>query len=166
MTLPFFHTNINIEEVSVIAKNFMDYYFSQNLICPIVLSGVIGAGKSTFVKACLHYLSVLHSGQVFTSPSFTIVNEYIMDDISIVQQYPHFYTRLSHQPMIYHIDLYRLKTPREADDIGIFDIIAHHICFIEWPENIHGNIPYPLYYIDISIESEIHRSIHIALLHS
>ena len=54
----------------------------------LVLSGELGAGKTKFVEGILSYFDLQDE---ISSPTFTIVNEYKNDKISI-----------------YHFDLYRL----------------------------------------------------------
>ena len=60
-----------------------------------------------------------------SSPSFSIVNEYVLD-----------------QDKLYHFDFYRIQTEEEALDIGIEDYLdAGHWNMIEWPEKIKNLLP-------------------------
>ncbi len=81
-----------------------------------LFSGKIGAGKTTLIqRICSHF----NVEDEVTSPSYSLVNEYHGNEI------------------IYHIDLYRLKSIEEALDIGIEEyLFSHHYCFIEWPSLI------------------------------
>ena len=60
--------------------------------------GDMGAGKTTLIKALCHCLGVT---EMVTSPTFSIVNEYI-----------------GSSSKIYHFDFYRLKNETEALDMG------------------------------------------------
>ena len=59
----------------------------------IVLSGELGSGKTKFTQGILAYFGL---DDEISSPTFTIVNEYIKDDINI-----------------YHFDVYRLSDSSE-----------------------------------------------------
>lgn len=78
--------------------------------------GELGAGKTTLIKALCRELGVEDQA---TSPSFSIVNEYL---------------DAARRP-VYHFDLYRLKSVRELEDIGFHEYLdSGHYCFVEWPE--------------------------------
>ena len=80
-----------------------------------LFTGYLGAGKTTMIQKIMHYLG---SDDEITSPTFTLVNEYI---------YP--------QGVAYHLDLFRIKDTDEAIHIGIEDYLdSGFYCFIEWPE--------------------------------
>jgi len=84
---------------------------------PIILfTGELGAGKTTLIKAIGLLLNIDNQ---MNSPSFGIVNSYDTID----------------KKKYYHIDLYRLKSPEEAFDIGLFEVLdSGDVCWIEWPE--------------------------------
>ena len=86
--------------------------------------GKMGAGKTTFVKAVCEELGV---GDVITSPTFAIVNEYTIDQSPLT---------------IYHFDFYRIKKLEEVYDMGYEDYFySGALCFIEWPELIEPLLP-------------------------
>lgn len=83
----------------------------------VLLRGDLGAGKTTLVKGIASAFEAASAENV-TSPTFTLVHEY---------QGP-FAT-------LYHIDLYRVDTPRQLETLGIDDLIAENsILLIEWGE--------------------------------
>lgn len=86
--------------------------------------GKMGAGKTTFIKAVCEELGV---GDVITSPTFAIVNEYDSETQALT---------------IYHFDFYRIKKIEEVYDMGYEDYFyGGGLCFIEWPELIEELLP-------------------------
>jgi|SRR5690606_10151193 len=84
--------------------------------------GEMGAGKTTFIKAICEHLGV---GDATASPTFSIVNEYT-----------------SPLGPIYHFDFYRIKSEREAFDMGYEEYFySGNYCFVEWPDKIAGLLP-------------------------
>ena len=88
-------------------------------IAVLHLSGDLGAGKTTLVRGFLAALG--NTGRV-KSPTYTLVESYELDH------------RTAH-----HLDLYRLKTPEEAEGLGLRDLEG--IVLIEWPEKGVGHVP-------------------------
>ncbi|POR21199.1 tRNA (adenosine(37)-N6)-threonylcarbamoyltransferase complex ATPase subunit type 1 TsaE, partial [Flavobacterium columnare] len=89
----------------------------------ILFNGEMGAGKTTFIKTLCKVLGVKDAT---SSPTFSLVNEYEANN---------------HQ-IIYHFDVYRLKSQTEALDMGIDEYLySGHWCFIEWAEKISDLIP-------------------------
>ncbi|MGB4292602.1 MAG: tRNA (adenosine(37)-N6)-threonylcarbamoyltransferase complex ATPase subunit type 1 TsaE [Bacteroidales bacterium] len=102
-------------------------------------SGPLGSGKTTIIKAICKKLGAVDS---VTSPSFTLVNEYLTD---------------SGEP-VYHIDLYRIKNISEAYDFGIEEYLyGTSYCFIEWPEIIKELLPENTVRIKISVGPQEER---------
>src|SRR5580698_3973405 len=83
----------------------------------VLLRGDLGAGKTTLVKGIAAGFGVAEEEDV-TSPTFTLIHEY-------------------HGPRanLYHIDLYRIDTPRELETLGLDDLRTENsILLIEWGE--------------------------------
>lgn len=108
----------------------------------ILFNGSMGAGKTTLIsKLCKN----LGSTDDISSPTFSIVNEYH-----------------SSIGKIYHFDFYRIESLEEAFDIGLEEYLySNDYCFIEWAEKIEELLPKSYLIINISIHSEIERSIEI-----
>lgn len=115
----------NIEEMYDLAGEF-----AKNIIEGEVytFTGDLGAGKTTFVQGIL---KVLGAEGPFTSPTFTIVNQYNLSN------------RVNKNiKTIYHIDAYRISS-EDTDSIGFFEMLndSNGLILIEWPEKIQNNIP-------------------------
>jgi tRNA threonylcarbamoyladenosine biosynthesis protein TsaE len=93
--------------------------------------GVMGAGKTTFIKALCKALGV--NGNV-TSPTFALVNEY----------------NAGNNGMVYHFDFYRINKPEEVFDFGCEEYFASSgYCFVEWPEKAEIALPSDISRVDI-----------------
>jgi tRNA threonylcarbamoyladenosine biosynthesis protein TsaE len=87
----------------------------------LLLSGELGAGKTSLVKGIAEGLGVKHE---ITSPTFTLMNIY----------------KIKKNKKLIHIDTYRLKDEKGLLEIGVEDYLSKldTICIIEWPEKIAG----------------------------
>jgi tRNA threonylcarbamoyladenosine biosynthesis protein TsaE len=109
-----------------------------------LLSGEMGAGKTTFVKALCHQLGVTDT---MGSPTFSIINEYAAP-----------------QGKVYHFDFFRIKNEAEAFDIGSEEyFFSGNYCFIEWPEKVAGIIPDTHVSVELTLESETLRTIALSV---
>ena len=106
----------------------------------VLLTGDLGAGKTTFVSGALTELG--YTDHVI-SPTFNILKCYFEVN-----------------PIIYHIDAYRLED--QNIDIGLEEYIeGNGICFIEWPVFIAPLIPAKHLEISIKRLSDEEREIEI-----
>jgi len=96
---------------------------TQNLNHKIILiSGEMGAGKTTLIKQVLSDLNVIDN---VSSPTFSIINEY----------------KTKSKDVVYHMDLYRINKIEELEGIGFFEYLeSGNLCFIEWGEIIEKMI--------------------------
>jgi tRNA threonylcarbamoyladenosine biosynthesis protein TsaE len=105
----------------------------------VQLSGDLGAGKTTLVRATLRALG--HEGRV-RSPTYTLVEPYSLDTET--------------GPLdVYHFDLYRFADPAEWADAGFreyFDRGA--VCLVEWPQQAGGLLGVPDLEFALEIEGE------------
>lgn len=108
------------------------------------VEGSMGAGKTTTINAICRAMGIEES----SSPTFSLVNEY----------------ETNKKVKVYHFDLYRLESLREALDIGIEEYLeAEAYLFIEWPEIIQSIMPLPHYRMAIE-DTEQNRVIRIFLI--
>jgi tRNA threonylcarbamoyladenosine biosynthesis protein TsaE len=83
----------------------------------VLLRGDLGAGKTTLVKGIAAGFEAASEDDV-TSPTFTLVHEYRGPSVNL-----------------YHIDLYRVDTPRQLETLGLDDLISgNSVLLIEWGE--------------------------------
>lgn len=88
----------------------------------VTIAGDLGAGKTTLAQAICRGYGVRDE---VTSPTFNLVHTYT-----------------SPRGTVYHLDLYRLKSPDELTNIGWDEIIAADaLVLIEWPERAGSQIP-------------------------
>ena len=84
----------------------------------VLISGEMGVGKTTLIKEVLLSMKVIEN---VSSPTFSIINEYITGQNKIV----------------YHMDLYRIKNISEIEGIGFFEYLeSGNLCIIEWGDMI------------------------------
>lgn len=81
----------------------------------VLLSGDLGAGKSTLARAMIRTLAD-DPGLDVPSPTYTLVQAY------------------ETVPPIAHADLYRLSDPQEIDELGLEDAAEEGIVLCEWPD--------------------------------
>ena len=83
----------------------------------IAFRGDLGAGKTAFTRGLARGLG---STDRVTSPTYTIVNEY-----------------LGGKMPLFHFDMYRLGSSDELFDIGWEDYLERGgVCAVEWSENV------------------------------
>jgi tRNA threonylcarbamoyladenosine biosynthesis protein TsaE len=129
----------SIAQLPIIASEILS--FAQNTRI-FLFYGDMGAGKTTLIKALCECLGTT---EPVTSPTFSIVNEYI-----------------GQSNKIYHFDFYRLKNQTEALDLGYEEYFySDAYCFIEWPEKISGLLPENYISIQIKVIDRNTRGIFI-----
>ncbi len=105
----------------------------------VLLDGAMGAGKTTLVK---EIASELGSVDCVTSPTFAIVNEYILGD----------------GESMFHFDMYRIERIEEAYDMGFLEYLnSGALCFIEWAERVEELLPEDAMVVRIAAPSECER---------
>ena len=86
----------------------------------IALFGGLGMGKTAFTRGLCRGLG---TGEVVSSPTFALVNEY------------------TGRCPVYHFDMYRVTTWDDLYSTGFFDYQGNGVMVIEWSENIEGALP-------------------------
>lgn len=111
----------------------------------VLLRGDLGAGKTTLVKGIAAAFEAAAEEDV-TSPTFTLVHEY-----------------RGPRANLYHIDLYRIDTPRELETLGLDDLRSENsVLLIEWGEKFPLLIRERDVEIALEREGESGRRIRIA----
>lgn len=108
----------------------------------IVISGDLGAGKTTTVKLLGDQLGI---STPMTSPTFALLNEYE-----------------SNYGPVYHFDLYRLGDEEELLDLGFEEYLTENAwVFIEWPELVVNLLPEDFCRLNIEVTGPSSRKISI-----
>lgn len=87
------------------------------------LSGELGSGKTTFVKALV---GGMEASTPATSPTYALVHHYDAP-----------------RGAVYHVDCYRLRKPEEAHDLDWERLTSGSALLIEWPERAGAWAPRP-----------------------
>jgi tRNA threonylcarbamoyladenosine biosynthesis protein TsaE len=102
----------------------------------VALSGELGTGKTRFVKGVCE---AFRAHNQVTSPSFIILNRYEGSD------------NRGGELLIYHLDLYRVKSVEEIYDIGFEEFFyGDGICLIEWAELLGDLLPHRRYEVRLA----------------
>jgi tRNA threonylcarbamoyladenosine biosynthesis protein TsaE len=124
-------TTHSAEETITLGRSLAELLHPPKLV---LLRGDLGAGKTTLVKGIAEGFQAAREEDV-TSPTFTLVHEY-----------------RGPRANLYHIDLYRVDTPRELETLGLDDLFApDSILLIEWGEK------FPRFERDCDVEISLER---------
>ena len=89
----------------------------------VLLIGNLGAGKTTLAKGIVQGLGVATAEEV-SSPTFTLIHEY------------------GAPPAVYHVDLYRLDSARDAATLGLDELFdSSAMVLVEWGERFPKLMP-------------------------
>jgi len=117
----------------------------SQLVAPILilLSGDLGAGKTTLTKGIVSGLGAAEEEEV-TSPTFTLVHKY------------------GREPRVYHVDLYRIDGSRDLDTLGLEDLFAEPaVVIVEWAEKLTLRTDWPIVRIYVKHTGEDTRRISV-----
>lgn len=107
-------TTHSAEETVALGRTLADILLPPKIV---LLRGDLGAGKTTLVKGIAEAFHAAAAEDV-TSPTFTLIHEYRGPNANL-----------------FHIDLYRVDTPRQLETLGLDDLITENsILLIEWGE--------------------------------
>ena len=105
----------NLQELPYVAKEILRCSYPHK---KFLFYADMGVGKTTLIKELSLQLGVK---DIVSSPTFSIVNEYV----------------ISMNEKVYHFDFYRLRDEQEAYDMGYEEYFyGDDYCFVEWPEKI------------------------------
>jgi len=111
--------NYSLDDLSSTAKKILEN--AKHKI--FLFYGEMGMGKTTLIKELTKQLGVKEEA---SSPTFSIVNEYISNK----------------KETVYHFDFYRINHEEEAYDIGLEEYLYNDAwCFIEWPSVLENLLP-------------------------
>ena len=112
----------------------------------VILRGDLGAGKTTLVKGMAAALGAADADGV-TSPTFTLVHEY-----------------KGRKTRIFHLDLYRIETEAELENVGVWEIAdaGDALILVEWGDRFPSLVARADAEIAITPgENETERLLHI-----
>ena len=116
---PLIITSVSIEQTDALGRTLGALLYPGDLV---LLLGDLGSGKTHLAKGIV---AGLGSGELVTSPSFVLVNEYRVQDITI-----------------YHADLYRIESPDELLGIGLEEAWGGpNISLVEWADRAGARLP-------------------------
>jgi tRNA threonylcarbamoyladenosine biosynthesis protein TsaE len=101
----------------------------------VALSGDLGAGKTSLTRGILAELGLEEDAP---SPSFALVIPYAPPQIRLP---------------LWHVDLYRLDSPEDAEELGLDDALYDGALVIEWPERLAWLWPQTLH-LHISLPAD------------
>lgn len=124
----------DLDQMDMAVSHILEHTKSKTLL----FYGEMGAGKTTLIRALV---SALGAEEPASSPTFSLVNEY-----------------LTPQGSIYHFDFYRINSEAEALDMGIEDYFDSPAWkFIEWPQKINGLLEENTQKVEILVKSQDSR---------
>jgi tRNA threonylcarbamoyladenosine biosynthesis protein TsaE len=113
---------INKAQTKQLAKVVANIIKHNKKPVSILLKGNLGAGKTTFSKYLINYIFGFSSNKLkVVSPSFGIIKNYSLKN-----------------KILNHIDLYRINSILELENLGMQEILQTSICIIEWAEKLEN----------------------------
>ncbi len=107
----------------------------------VMLSGELGAGKTTLAKGIVGGLGAAREEEV-TSPTFTLVHAF------------------HNHGKVYHVDLYRVADFRSLETLGLEDILAEPaVVIVEWSERLALRTDWPVLQVHLEHVDEHSRRI-------
>jgi tRNA threonylcarbamoyladenosine biosynthesis protein TsaE len=103
----------------------------------VLLAGGLGAGKTLFTGGLAAGLGV---EETVVSPSFVLVRQYRSGFLPIV-----------------HVDVYRLGSLNEFDDLDVFDLASNGVLVIEWGDALEAVIPEDHLRVEFEVEPDSAR---------
>lgn len=108
----------------------------------VVLAGGLGAGKTLLTRGIATGLGV---DEPVLSPSFVLVREY----------------RSGFMPIV-HVDVYRLGSINEFEDLDVFEMSRDGLLIIEWGDAVDALLPRDHLRIEFEVDAEECRTLRFA----
>ena len=132
------YDSLSTKDTYDIARKLGEQACAGDVVC---LIGDLGVGKTLFSQGFAKGLGI---EEIVSSPTFTIVNEYLG------------------QRELIHFDMYRLSSADELFDIGWEDYLSRGaVCAVEWSENVQDAFFGDEIVVRIEKRSETERKITI-----
>lgn len=117
--------SVEVKDLKALSK-YAKEFVSQTKNAVVTLTGSLGAGKTTFVRACIEAIALKNGEKPprVASPSFVIHQQYAL------------------RPTVDHFDFYRLEriSDEQLADLGYLEALerVHEggLLFVEWPEKV------------------------------
>ena len=111
-----------LSQINIISKKILSKLSNTD---SIFLFGELGSGKTTFTRSLINQIQEKNkvAKTEVPSPTFNLLYEYEIKSLKVM-----------------HYDLYRLKTKKEIEQLGIFEDSKNIISIIEWPEKMQKEI--------------------------
>jgi tRNA threonylcarbamoyladenosine biosynthesis protein TsaE len=110
----------------------------------ILLSGELGAGKTTLTKGIVTGLGAAREEEV-TSPTFTLVHKY------------------EGRTRVYHVDLYRIGDFHDLETLGLEDVFSEQaVVIVEWPDRLTLHTDWPIIRVSLEHVDESTRRISVS----
>ena len=110
----------------------------------ILLSGELGAGKTTLTKGIVSGLGAAREEDV-TSPTFTLVHRY------------------EGRARVYHVDLYRVGDFHDLETLGLEDVFSEQaVVIVEWPDRLTLRTNWPTIRVHLEHVGEDTRRITVS----
>lgn len=107
----------------------------------VVLKGGLGAGKTRFVSGLATGLGV---EEQVVSPTFILMREYRSGFLPVV-----------------HVDVYRLSSINEFDDLDVFERAAEGVLVIEWGDAVMAALPPDVLVVEFEVGSDDERTLRL-----
>lgn len=107
----------------------------------VVLCGSLGAGKTALVGGVADGLGI---DEQVTSPSFVLMKKYVSGFIPLV-----------------HVDVYRIGSLGEFDDLEVYEESRNSVLVIEWGDAVAANLPDDHLRVEIEITGETDRIVRL-----
>ncbi len=117
----------------------------------VVLTGGLGAGKTTFAKA---YAAALGVDAVVTSPTYTLVHHYRCGPTAPIE-------------VLLHVDLWRLHDAGEVADLALDELLDDRTAaIVEWGERFDVAVGRDHVVVSLAVLDDTARELTVDLSHS